>query len=241
MEDPTPTPYSANILANFEAKLKKWKRLAACKRHFYHVDACKAWMEQTEANEKHSNTELLLRALEPKVRESQIFLLPENKILHGHRPCVIVFAILLEQGFGELIDMFRNAEIVDQTFRQTHWKATYYNRLRDELSRAGVGNSESIIKRFEDAKWAFCPAPLALDMEGSFEEGHWILPFCRRKVVNPKGGTASVDQVTVQKEFVPEELRTVLHRAAYRDAKFGEVNLTPKLLAPLSLISSVLN
>lgn len=51
----------------------------------------------------------------------------------------------------------------------------------------------------------------------------FILPFCERKKVNNKGGTASVFQIAVQKEFVSDEIKKHLGKP-FKVRKYGEVS-----------------
>ena len=130
---------------------------------------------------------------------------------------------MLFRSLGYLIDIFRDAYIVDKTLEIS---SNYHNELRYVLGRKGGSESaDTIIEKFEAAKWAFCSPQLRLNMEGIFEACGYILPFCRRETVNEKGGTASVDQVAVQEEQVPKELRKVLEKAWYKDKDFGPVSL----------------
>lgn len=218
--------YSRKILDVFKDKLQEWERVGDRGRHFYRIPDFEDWMRRTEKRigQRSSNTELLLRALEPKAKQyGKQFPLQADKVLKGDRTCLLVFGVLLQQDLGYLIDIFRDAYIVDKTLEIS---SNYHNELRYVLGRKGGSESaDTIIEKFEAAKWAFCSPQLRLNMEGIFEACGYILPFCRRETVNEKGGTASVDQVAVQEEQVPKELRKVLEKAWYKDKDFGPVSL----------------
>ena len=217
---------SNDILATFKANLQTWRRAVADDRHFYDVAAFQEWMERKEPEEQFNNTKLLLLALEPKMMRHRRFPFEAHKITDDSKRCLLVFGVLLEQDCGEFIDLFHNAGIVDLGLEDSQHK---HHILKQEFS--GVVGDE-VTQKFENAKWRFYPATISLNMESRFEGGGWILPFCRRTEVNGKGGTASVDRVSVQKAFIPPELQKVLWKSAYVDREYGEASLVTATTEP---------
>jgi len=228
---------SKDALTDLKQNFKTWRRISYDGRHFYNAHLYELWMERVEPGEHATNTQRLLRALEGKIDMHRSTPAPirDRQILHGRSRCVLVFGVLLEQDRGELIDIFMRAGISDQNLAISE---SCYAELQEELSRKRVADSDRIIQSFEDAKWAFCPAEVNLNMEARFKPQE-ILPFCRREIVNSKGGTAEVFQAAIQKEFVHEDLQKVLKPWEYADVEFGPVSsiFWPELYFCAKLIS----
>lgn len=62
-------------------------------------------------------------------------------------------------------------------------------------------------------------------MDANFESSKYILPFCRHEAVNGKGGTATVFQVSIQKQLVIDKnLENAIEESLHTDDNFGEVS-----------------
>lgn len=181
-------------------------------------------MSPTETKKTKTNLELLLDFFHDDIWAIHQRPPPSvHDIITDNRRCIRVFAILLEKGYGKLIKFFRDAHIFDEDLPNLNTSSPKYKNLTKDLKNRNVDNPGRVIDAFESAKWSYCPVTITFGLEEMFERGH-ILPFMRMEAVNEKGGTASVYQVCVQKEFIDPKLRKVLNRAAYTDPEFGEVS-----------------
>ena len=204
-----------------------------CKRRFVHAAEVVRWMNRCDSNDSvQSNDAIpnagrLLMEIHDKIKShlSAPFPVDAKSILEGDTKCVLVFCILLEQNYGHFIDLFRSARIYDKFLDSTHHR--YQDSLRKKLYEKGIPDEsiDEVIEGFEEAKWAYLPSKLSLHMNENFENGDFILPFCRRKVVNDKGGTASVYHVVVQEKFIVDaDLKDVLKNSLYEDPEFGRAS-----------------
>jgi hypothetical protein len=225
---------NTRLLDTFKSKLSgEWKRQAARNCHFYHVNALREWMNQREKSEGNpaelTNADRLLRTIEDKAPNRRAFPVDAHLIFHGEDQCILVFSILMEQGRGELIDVFRKANIFDRNLGYVESTSVFHQQLREKLQQIHVPDAEIdlITKDFESKKWAYCAPSLELHMDKNFETGEIILPYCKCERVNEKGGTASVFQVSVQKEFIHQDLQMVLEKSIYKDSKYGDVRPVP--------------
>lgn len=202
-----------------------------CTQTFVHVDELVRWMKRSDTGDSNQSTDntsnavgtsnavRLLLELHDRTKSHRNFpfLVDSGKILDGEDSCLRVFAILLQQGYGEFIEVFQHAGINDNSL-----KYPITGNARQRLLEKRFPKPE--IAEFERLKWAYLSPKLTLHMHGPFEEHNMIMPFCRRKPVNDKGGTARVYHVAVKQCLVSDpELRKVLARSLYEDPKFGPV------------------
>jgi hypothetical protein len=212
--------YRDDILNTFERKLKSWRKKTEDHVEFYNVHALQAWMLEIEPGESTNNTELLLYKIRHEIGEHGTFLPRVEDITgrQGEAPKVLVFATLLQQKLGHLIDIFRGGYIDDTNMMDF---SKYRDELRNELRRC-FPEPDEIIAKFEKARWAFYPVELRIDLRDLVEHER-ILPFAKRVPVNGKGGTATVFQVAVWQDLLRDELRQILQPALYEDAVYGPV------------------
>jgi hypothetical protein len=166
--------------------------------------------------------------VEEPITRHRTFPITSKSILEGHDRCVLVFSVLLSQDRGGLIDIFQDVGIVDNSLEHSGSDRFRVN-LKRELRENSIPNPDRVVEEFEQAKWAFLPAPLKVHMQRNFLGGKFVFPYCRRQRINHKGGTAAVYEVVVQKEFfhIPDEtadeMKEVLRRSLFEDSEFGEV------------------
>ena len=218
------SPNTANILQTFKEKLnKEWKQKAACGRTYVLTDTLTAWMMKLEIPELMTNAARLLRAVYANDHRQMFQEMTSHRISNGDNCCLLVFSMLLELGYGDLIDIFQKVGIVDKSLASSDY---HYGQLRHEFKRYHIPNIGKIIDDVEKNKWSFCPAPIWPYAQKIFDGGRWVLPFCKRERINEKGGTADLWQVLVQEEFVPPNLRATISGSKLRDKTFGWVWLS---------------
>jgi hypothetical protein len=171
------------------------------------------------SNERTPNAARLLDELHDKTKAHRQFPFPVDfrTILEGEEACLLVFAILLEQDCGELIELFQDAGIND--------KSLYHSIGNEEKQYLVERRAPSeVIHNFERLKWDYLPPRLTFQMKNRFEGYDIVMPFCRRKPVNDKGGTARVYHVSVKQKLIDDlELRAVLAKSLYNDPDHGPV------------------
>lgn len=175
-------------------------------------------MRQTAQNGRTSNLHLLLSALESKV--DRPFHFDVTRISATHNPCLRVFCILLMQERGELIQSFCDAGVVDRDIA-----GDVRNRigLRTELRLWKTDEEvDRIVKDFDSARRGAIAADLHLHMAENFHGEAYVLPFCRYRRINGKGGTASVFEAFIQHDLVKDKkLQRVLIRSKVIDKEYG--------------------
>jgi hypothetical protein len=176
--------------------------------------------DSVQSNERTSNAVRLLDELHDKTKSHRQFPFPVDfrNILEGEEACLLVFAILLERDWGELIELFQDAGINDKSLGYP---------IRDDQMQQLVERRAppEIIRDFERLKWDYLPPHLTFQMKGRFEGHNVVMPFCRRKPVNDKGGTARVYHVSVKEIFIDDPgLRSVLAKSLYNDPEYGQVS-----------------
>ena len=219
---------SGDVVRDFTTRLREeWRREVACQCQptLPFPCICKGYIIQVDLMEKWTDENLneLLVDVEPKMTHRSWKFPIKSEILRGsERRCVRVFGILLELGHGELIDLFKSAGILDNNLQFSI--PSIMSRLQSELEDNNIPNAKKIIDKFENAKWAFCPPRLELDMDENFQ-GNFIMPFCRRERINFKGGTASVFQAAIKQEFILDpNLKEALRKTLYHDDDHGMVS-----------------
>jgi hypothetical protein len=210
----------SSLCDRFKAKLaSSWTRTAACGNKYKDTVKILEWMNTKEAGNKASNADLLLK----EVFDYSTRGIPPRTISHSE----LVFSALVEINRGDLVKVFQEP-INDATL----WQADYhYSNLRDGLKRVGIKDFDSVIKQFDAVRWSYCPPTFRLGIHKHFNGGRWILPFCRRKEITEKGGTAQLWQVAIQQEHIEEDLRNAIERSKYMDEEFGWVCFLRTVLA----------
>ena len=217
--------YSAKVACYQDCKSPEE---CSCRKRFVHAAEVVRWMnrkessDSVESNDAIPNAGRLLNEIHKDMKNiSSLFLVDSKQILEGPHRCVLVFGILLEQDYGHLIKLFQSAGIFDRILAESAFRK---ESLRNKLLEKGILDVDKIIERFEKAKWAYLSPELTLHMEGIFEGDDYVLPFCRRKRVNDKGGTAAVYHVLVQKQFVVDpDLQQALEKSLIQDPDYGDV------------------
>lgn len=209
------------------------RRLNYEDKEFYRPGDIKDWMRQspkTRVGSARSNAARLLYKVYHEHDWGLSFQpTTEHQIISQH---LLVFAILAHPTLdcGHMIHVFRkhirdgNLDILDLS--------RIYQDITADLSREATSLPEryredgyrAVTSAFDQLRWAFSPAPLDLYMDQSFPQGSCILPFCYRKPINEKGGTASVQMYGMQEDLVvSENLRQVLQCSRKNHPEFGWV------------------
>lgn len=204
-------------LVDFERKVHDLTRNAVDGRSYILVETLQIWMRDPSLTKLETkfvtNTDLLAHAAYygrhdfPPIKPSRI-------CEPGQNCCLIVFSILLNLELGYLIDVFARKDILDRRLPED------LASLKQKLKK--LENGEQIAERFNERQWRYCPAMFSLDMEGEYFESR-IIPICRKFPIG-HGGTARVDQIVVQAEFVDKSLRNKLQddRDAFvEDPEYG--------------------
>ncbi|KAI1335788.1 hypothetical protein F5Y15DRAFT_222823 [Xylariaceae sp. FL0016] len=207
-------------LETFRRKLEEeWKETAYCGRTYYRTDEIVKWMSQ-QANENISNVANLLREV-----HKESITRPKSDTISG---CLIVFAILLDIGYGHLIEKFRQQDIRDNTLDQPLKPRA--ESIESNLARENVLDAKRALALFEEKRWCYNPCRI-LGTKYMFDDYRWVVPFCRKRPVNLKGGTAQVSEVTVPvrvmhhlefMDHLSKESREAINRSRYEDNEFGD-------------------
>jgi hypothetical protein len=171
-------------------------------------------MKNKEDNASETNVERIME----NVDVIRLNFATMESIFDGDDCCVLVFSILLMRDCGRFVFLFQSAGITDKCLGEPIYDQL---KLRETLKKHEIQNFDWIIEQFNLNKKAFCPVGLTFGMDRHFHSG-LILPFCDLRKVNEKGGTASVFQVAVQKEFVCDEIKKHLGNP-FQFKQYGEV------------------
>lgn len=211
-----------NTHKEFREKLAaKWKQKAVCDRTYILTNELKEWMKEKRG--AATNCAKLLHAEYFDHERSIHQPIQASDVCSDDECCCLVFSILIDIGRGKLLDIFHTAKIFDQHLPSADY---YYDDLRERLSEANISQIDinKIIDDFDYNKRAYCLAELK-PRSDSFHHGRWILPICRKRRINNKGGTAAIWQILVKSEVLPEELKEKVPHAAIDDVDFGWVGL----------------
>jgi len=136
--------------------------------------------------------------------------------LFGNNPCIIIFSILLEIGWGDLIHRFRNFEKFDKSlpFRKSDLES-YIREMatRPHRLRRRIPNPDDVSAKFFEAQWKFCPVKFTGEEQDI--SSHSIIPIHRKELITEKGGTAKLFQIEVLSEFVVGNLREAAENFKY--------------------------
>ncbi|KAI0128203.1 hypothetical protein F4776DRAFT_199282 [Hypoxylon sp. NC0597] len=211
---------SAHAFAVFHQKLQnEWKFKAFCGREYYRTEDIVKWMRRTDTNGPANNAGLLLtEAYKQYPHKNHVHNPTSEDITKEDHRCLIVFAILLEIGYGYLIHIFLRHNITDIKLPEL----PDTERLKESLIRGEVKDIAEFWEAFKKKMWLYYPCPLRLGMQSTFldADGRWIMPFCKRQRINLKGGTAQVWEVVVPEPLVHEGLAKVV-RKPYLDEEHG--------------------
>lgn len=224
-ESATLNPTMRNpALKEFDAKISELTKTTVDGRNYILVEKLRAWMRAYtssphDADHYTTNTERLFRAVYSAAHSEQQFLPFEASRIYekGDKCSLVVFSILLDLELGEWIHEFTKKDILDRKLPLD------LHSLERKLSGKG---GRQVAERFNKRQWTFCPAIFSLGMEEEYVENQ-IIPICRRSKINT-GGTARVDQITVQAEFVDQKLKDKLQNdqdASYLDKEHGQVRM----------------
>ncbi|KAI1410206.1 hypothetical protein F5Y13DRAFT_202335 [Hypoxylon sp. FL1857] len=205
----------------FRLKLaNEWKCKACCGREYYRSNEIVKWMLRRDTDEMTTNAGLLLTEAYQSL--GSIHHPASWKISNEEDRCLIVLAILLELGYGQVTDVFQRYGIIDKKLPMTDIPNT--ELLEKDLERVGIQDTEAFWERFKERMWLYYPCPLDFGMRKTFldpDRGRWIMPFFKRQRVNMKGGTAQVWEVAVQESLIPRKLAMAAGRSVYTDLEHG--------------------
>jgi hypothetical protein len=211
MDRRSPSPHDA-ALTDFKSVLRACTVHGVCGRPYVLVTKLTEWMRSDSGFGTAQVERLLLAAYRHRGEPG----LPPTKehICSGERSCLLVFSILLEIGWSDLVDRFRRKNIVDGQLPMD------LLRLRRMIGEMELGDAqhhaESIAVEFDQVQWSFCPVKFHLHSEADFNTKR-IVPICRKEEINTKGATANIWQVAIQEEFVEPQLREAVPSARYED------------------------
>jgi hypothetical protein len=221
MDQPASSSKILDTHEEFRRRLKhEWKQEAVCKKYYILTSELKKWMNEKRGSA--TNCAKLLQAEFQNHTRSYHQPLQASQVCSDTECCCLVFSILLDIGCGNLLDLFHAAKIFDHHLPSADY---YYPDLRERLAEANISHPDinKIISDFDYNKRPYCLAELK-PRSDSFHHGKWILPVCRKKRINNKGGTAAIWQILVKSEVLPEELKDTVPDAVIDDLEFGRVS-----------------
>ncbi|KAK8077667.1 serine/threonine protein kinase [Apiospora saccharicola] len=195
-----------------------------CTKDFYDTDKIVDWMLLSNGQPEQTNAAALLSA----AQDSAPSMLNEpsrpraRDLGRNGRDCYIVFAILLNLDYGFLIDIFQRFGIIDRNLPNETLPCPDAFKL--DLQRY-VQDVDKLISDFDNMRFMFQRVSIELNMSAVYfdsQQGRWVSPFCRRKLINTKGGTAQVWEVSVQDRLLTRELKESLKRSEYDDPVYGK-------------------
>ena len=192
------TPHDA-VVTDFKATLKECTATTVCGRHFVLVARLTRWMRSQRPSEGVSQTACLLRAAYSQ-RTSPGLPREVAQLPNGKRSALLVFAILLELGSGELIDSFLRNDL-------DNGLPIDLLQLRTKLVKfLPITKANDLAERFNQEQWRYCAATFNLGMGKDYGRKR-IIPICAKEQINDKGGTADLWWIQVHEDFVGEELK----------------------------------
>lgn len=204
---PESTPNYNTAIDDFKSTLKYCTMRAACGRPYVLVTRLKEWLISWSSYETTQAGRLLQVAYSDKV----ISPLNSDEISFGEDCSLLVFSLLIELGLGNLIDRFQRYEIVDRRL------PIDIRTLEGILIEMGLPNAEKLAVDFDQSQWRFCAANFDLDMCQDYVK-NMIVPICRKKKINMKGGTAQLWRIAVQEEFVDQKLKAAILKSGFNDS-----------------------
>ena len=237
MTESTLSATSITLRGDFKKKLNEWRRKATCGRHYINPGQLREWMATVESGHKFDNaTRLFNEVYSEMANKGDYGPRPRShRILAGDEGSLIVFSILLDLGYGHLVEIFHNADIYDtriefaDNYLETHLRERL-DRTKISLAQSSSGESKDesidrVIQDFKQARWSFYPARLKFKMPSTLHDRDWILPFSERRRVNDKGGTANVWQVRLREDDVPSDMRMAISDSKHEHDQWGTVRI----------------
>lgn len=204
----------AVAIQDFKAKLRSCTTEAACKRSYVLVSKLTQWLRskvQVLGFETTQASRLLHFAHRHSLHGTPV---RRQTLSDGENPFLLIFSILLELDMGDLIFSFIRSEKGD-----IHLPIDLYT-LKEIFKSNNVTDPEERAKAFDDAQWRYAVPRFELEKVYSFHRNR-ILPICRKKPINEKGGTAKLWQIEVLEEFVGPRLKQAVRNSCY-DPKNGD-------------------
>ncbi|KAI8626710.1 hypothetical protein F5Y19DRAFT_478195 [Xylariaceae sp. FL1651] len=211
----------AEILKIFKTNMRqKWLSTAIDGRHYVRTRKMIRWMEAREFNKETTNGDCLLDAVYDAVTNSGSEFSPVQwkDISNPSKSCVVMFGLLTDLGYGHLIHIFRQLEVLDDSLPKTGAiipAPRLANQFENEIQRLDFMN------KFERRRWDFCPIEFYMGMDTDLHGGRRVLPFVHKQRINLKGATAKLFEVSVEEDYVQECLREVIKGSRYHDVDFG--------------------
>ena len=194
MANPLRLPHE-QVIDDFQKVVKTYTLQAICGRHFIRTEKLKQWMQP--------KAEKLLEAAYH--RRST----PAPPIAARY-VSLIVFAILLEIGHGDLIHIFHRLGMVDKKLPidldTLKTRLGGSEQLKIQAGFSDISAIEALAASFDNRQWRFCPAEFHLRDEKDYYENQ-IIPILKKAVINKKGGFATVWQIEILEDFVGQNLR----------------------------------
>lgn len=198
---------------NFEGKL------------FYPRRHVKSWMQEQALNTGSSNAERLIQ---------EVYANDQTPFPPRVEKKLPLLAILLHEEIqcGHMFHIFRK-ELSRGYHLRLEDLSTYYQRILSDLETSGLqvpskwgpSNYREVIKAFDRVRWSFVTVRLSLNMSFTVSHASAVLPFCYRKVINDKGGTASVCLYGIEQDLVEDfELRKALESSKQESSDNGNVS-----------------
>ncbi|KAK8862219.1 hypothetical protein PGQ11_008454 [Apiospora arundinis] len=196
-----------------------------CTKDFYHTSEIVKWMRQKNGKTGLTNLSALLSAAQDSGHHlrNQPGRLKASDLEKIGRESYIVFAILLNLDCGFLIRTFQRFGITDGNL--SNEGLSNLDTLKEDLQQSSVSDVNKLLNMFDDMRFMFQHVVMDLNTPTVYSDrrrGRWISPFCRRQLINNKGGTAQVWQVSVQDRFLSTGLKERLKRSEYNDPVYGK-------------------
>src|SRR5204862_5856837 len=93
-------------------------------------------------------------------------------------------------------------------------------KLQTILERIGIPNAGTVAERSDAAQWSYCPVKFDLRVGRNYSRNQ-IIPICRKRPINQKGGTASLWLIEVQEEFVGDLLKDAVPASRFHNPDDG--------------------
>ena len=200
MATPRRLPHE-QVIDGFENVVKAHTLQAICGRHFIRTEKLKQWMQP--------NAEKLLEAAYHR-RSTPAPPIAARYVCRANDCSLIVFAILLEIGHGDLIHIFHRHTMVDKKLPidldTLKTRLGGSEQLKIQAGFSDISAIEALAASFDNRQWRFCPAEFHLGDEKDYYENQ-IIPILKKAVINKKGGFATVWQIEILEDFVGQNLR----------------------------------
>lgn len=145
-----------------------------------------------------------------------------------------LFSILLHEEIqcGHMFHIFRK-QLSEDYHPGLEDMSTYYRRIMSDLETSrlpckwGLTNYSEVINAFDRVRWNFITVCLSLNMSFTVSHASAVLPFCYKKALNDKGGTADVGLYGIEPDLVEDsKLRTALEPSKQESPENGIISPT---------------